>query len=319
MNARVQYLFLLLMVAGCTPDNISFLNPQGPIAAAQRWHFVLVSALVMLVVLPVLVLTPLVAWRYRRKNQKARYTPKWDFSMPVEFAIWGIPVAIVAVLVVLLWRSTAALDPYSPLEADKPPLRVQVVGLDWKWLFIYPDEHIATVGVLAFSADRPLALELTSDSVMQSFFIPALGGQIYAMAGMVTKLHLAAFSPGVFTGENTQFSGTGFHRQKFTAVAMHRDKFAAWVEKVRTNGISLDEATYRMLARKSTPERANEELGTAAMPRGVLYFTDVPSGLFATIVDKYRYGRASEETRDQVRKGAAPLSSVLVTGRETRQ
>ncbi|MFZ0256408.1 MAG: cytochrome ubiquinol oxidase subunit II [Gammaproteobacteria bacterium] len=311
----------LLLLAGCTSEHSSFLDPQGPVAAAQRWHLFEVVALVMIVVLPVLVLTPLIAWRYRRRNERSRYTPKWDFSWPLEVAIWGIPIAIVAVLAVLLWRSTHALDPYAPLRADTPPLRVQVVGLDWKWLFIYPEERIASVGELAFPADRPLALELTSDSVMQSFFIPALGSQIYAMAGMVTKLHLEADGPGRFEGENTQFNGMGFQKQKFAAVAMPPGDFKAWVKTVRANGIALDQAIYRKLARKSTPGKAYEELGTAAMPQDILYFNKVPSALFTTIVDKYRYGQADEANRQtRASTNDAALAALRpVTRQEARQ
>lgn len=291
--AKLLLALSLLVLTGCTSEHSSFLDPQGPIAAAQRWHLFEVVALVMVVVLPVLVLTPWIAWRYRRKNDRSRYAPKWNFSWPLEFAIWGVPVAIVTVLAVLLWRSTSALDPYAPLQGDTPPLRVQVVGLDWKWLFIYPDERIASVGELAFPADRPVALELTTDTVMQSFFIPALGSQIYAMAGMVTRLHLKADGPGRFKGENTQYSGKGFHEQKFTAVALTREDFEAWVEKVRADGVKLDDATYDKLARRSTTETAREDLGATAMPQGVLYFNETSPGLFATIVNRYRYGQGA--------------------------
>jgi cytochrome o ubiquinol oxidase subunit 2 len=319
--ARILFALPLLLLVGCTSENSSFLDPQGPIAAAQRWHLFEVLALLMIVVLPVLVLTPVIAWRYRRQNEKSRYAPKWDFSRPLEVAIWGVPVAIVVVMAVLLWRSTAALDPYQPLQADKPALRVQVVGLDWKWLFIYPDEHIASVGELAFPADRPLALELTTDSVMQSFFIPALGSQIYAMAGMVTKLHLQAYGPGRFHGENSQFNGKGFPRQKFTAVAMPADGFAAWVNTVRSEGISLDAATYGKLARKSTTETAREALDAAAMPPGVLYFNAVPPNLFVAIVNKYRYGQAqaSRQTGPATDAAATGDAPILATRQEAGQ
>ena len=296
MNRR-PFLLLCVVLSGCGSENLSFLDPEGPVAAAQREHFLQIIALVMIVVLPVLILTPLIAWRYRRTNAASRYTPNWTFSRPLEFVIWGVPIAIVTILGVLLWRNTQALDPYLPLPMDKPPLRVQVVGFDWKWLFIYPNEGIATVGELAFPADRPLALELTTDTVMQSFFIPALGSQIYAMAGMVTRLHLAARDPGLFKGENSQFNGTGFHKQKFTAVAMPPGDFTQWVGTVRSNGIALDEATYRVLVRRSTPEKAHEVLGTPAMPQNLLYFTNVTPGLFATIVEKYRDGRTEHAFR----------------------
>ncbi len=304
-SGRMLSAMLIPMLAGCTSDTLSFLDPQGPIAAAQRDHFFAVIGLLMIVVLPVLVLTPVFAWRYRRKNAKSRYTPKWNFSRPLEIAIWGVPVAVVAILAVLLVRSTAALDPYAAdAGGSAAAARSQVVGLDWKWLFIYPDQGIASVGELAFPADRPLALELTSDSVMQSFFIPALGSQIYAMAGMVTKLHLAAFAPGRFLGENSQFNGMGFQRQKFAAVALPPGDFANWVETVKASGIPLDRAMYRQLAEKSTPQSAYRRLGTAAMPRGVLYFNTAPAGLFGSIVDKYRYSASPAARR--IDKASAP-------------
>ncbi len=294
---RVLIALAVLLLAGCTSEHSSFLDPQGLVAAAQRRHLFEVIAVVMIVVLPVLVLTPLIAWRYRRRNARSRYTPKWDFSWPLEFAIWGVPIAIVAILGVLLWRSTQALDPFAPLQADKPPLRVQVVGLDWKWLFIYPDEHIASIGELAFPADRPLAMELTSDTVMQSFFIPALGSQIFAMAGMVTKLHLKAGGPGRFKGENAQFNGKGFQEQKFTAVAMAPDAFEDWVREARATGIPLNKANYDKLARRSTVDAARETLGATAMPQGILYFSGISSDLFATIVNRYRYGQTGQAAR----------------------
>ncbi len=293
------FTFLLLLLAGCTSEHSSFLAPQGPVAAAQRQHLFEVIALVMVAVLPVLVLTPVIAWRYRRRNERSQYAPKWDFSWPLEVAIWGVPVCVVAILGVLLWRSTQALDPYAPLQTGTPPLRVQVVGLDWKWLFIYPNEHIASVGELAFPADRSLALELTSDTVMQSFFIPALGSQIFAMAGMVTKLHLKADGPGRFKGENAQFNGKGFQEQKFTAVAMPPDAFENWVRKARAKGIPLNESNYDKLARRSTTETARETLGAGGLPDNVLYFNGVAPDLFATIVNKYRYGQPGQASRQE--------------------
>lgn len=277
-------------LAGCTSEHLTFLDPQGPVATAQFWHMMKVLGLLMIVVLPVLILTPVIAWRYRRRNDKARYEPRWGYSRPVEFLIWGIPISVVAIMAFFLWTSTHALDPYEPVQASGPPLRVQVVGLDWKWLFIYPDQGVASVGELAFPADRPLAFELTTDTVMQSFFVPALGSQIYAMAGMVTNLHLAADGPGRFHGVNTQFNGEGFPWQRFMAIGMTADAFEAWVARVRSNGVALDEANYDILARRSTIETAREDLGATAMPGGVIYFNSPARDLFATIVNRYRYG-----------------------------
>jgi cytochrome o ubiquinol oxidase subunit II len=273
--------------------HLSFLNPQGPVAAAQRFHFIRVFALTMVVVLPVLVLTPLFAWRYRYRNTSAPYQPLWSFSWPLEFVVWGIPFAIVIALAVWLWESAEALDPYSPLPSTQPPLRVQVVGYDWKWLFIYPDFKIATIGELAFPANRPLAIDLTSDTVMQSLLIPALGSQIYAMPGMVTRLHLQADNAGSFRGENTQYNGDGFYEQKFTATAMTPSDFQTWLNRVDANGIVLSTTAYAAIAQRSTLADVGKALGANQTQRAAIYFTAVPPGLFQKIVQSF-HGSSSD-------------------------
>jgi cytochrome o ubiquinol oxidase subunit II len=282
------YMILVFGLSGFSAEPSSFLHPYGPIAAAQRHLFLEVIGWMMIVVVPAFVLTPLFAWHYRRKNTGAKYTPQWDFSWLLELLIWGVPMAIVGVLAFLIWTKATALDPYAALPSSKPPLEIQVVGLDWKWLFIYPEQHIATVGMVAFPDDRPLRFSLTSDTVMQSFFIPALGSQIYAMAGMITKLNLIADRPGQLRGENTQFNGMGFQNQKFTASAMTPQNFANWVEGVRSAGRPLDAVTYHRLSQRSTTEAARAELGTDRMPASVIYFSPVGPYFFDDIVNKYR-------------------------------
>jgi cytochrome o ubiquinol oxidase subunit 2 len=249
---RLAITLVLLALVGCDETHLSFLDPQGPIAAQQRTHFLLILSLVMVVVLPVLVLTPLLIWRYRYGG-RATYRPKWEFSKAVEVVIWGVPVLIVGVLAVLLWRNTTDLDPWKAIAADEPPLRIQVVGYDWKWLFIYPDEGMAVVGELVVPSGRPLAFELTSDTVMQSFWIPALGSQIYAMGGgMVTRLHLMADDPGVFKGANTQYNGEGFHEQTFETRAVTPEGFEAWVAGARDEGVALDAKALSALEEEGT-------------------------------------------------------------------
>ncbi len=277
-----------LILAGCSAENISFMDPQGPIAAAQRRHLIKVTAITMIVVLPVLVLVPILLWRYRYSNRTAVYAPNWGFSSPLELLMWGVPFAIILVLSVLLWHSVHDLDPYKPIASRKPALEMQVVGFDWKWLFIYPEQRIASVGEMAFVADRPVSLRLTSDTVMQSFMISALGGQIYAMPGMVTWLELKANSPGQFEGENTQYSGSGFHAQKFRAVAMKDADFNAWVARIQQSGIALSHDVYRTLGRPSTAAQLRHALGAQTLPPGSVYFSDVPSDLFSSIIAKYR-------------------------------
>lgn len=266
--------------------SLSFLAPHGPIAAAQRVHFLEIVAMVLIVVAPVLVVTPWFAWRYRYGGS-ARYTPKWSFSWPLEIAIWGVPLAIVIVLALWLWQNAHALDPYVPLPSSQPPVRIEVVGYDWKWLFIYPDLGIASMGEVAFPAGRPLALELTSATVVQSLLISSLGSQIYAMPGRVTRLHLEANRPGQFQGENLQFNGDGYFEQHFLARALTPAAFDAWVERVRATGIPLSAAAYRTVARRTTLTDTRQALHVAHGELGAVYFDAVPRSLFDSIVRSF--------------------------------
>ena len=280
----------ILLISACSERRSSFLDPGGPIAAAQRAHLIEVVAWTMIAILPVFILVPMLLWRYRYKNRKARYTPNWEFSGWLDLVMWGVPFIIIAVLSTLLIRSTHALDPYKPIASEQPPLAVQVVGLDWKWLFVYPDLGIATVNELAIPTDTSVALDLTSDTVMQSFIVPALAGQIYVMAGMRTKLHVLADEPGTFEGENVQFTGVGFTDQKFETLAMSPEDFAAWSARVKKDGVVLDAATYGRLAAASTGRQAHETFGSAQMPDGVIYFGQVKPGLFDSIIHRYMQG-----------------------------
>ncbi|WP_342148176.1 COX aromatic rich motif-containing protein [Methylorubrum sp. SB2] len=244
-------LVALLPLGGCGVLDHGMLGAAGPVADQTRGLFLLVCAILIFVAAPVLLLTPIFAWHYRLSNTKSAYRPQWGFNWPLEGLIWIPPTIIVIVLAVFLWRDTHALDPYKPLASSHPPIEVQVVALDWKWLFIYPHEGVASVNELAFPADRPVRLSLTSDTVMQSFFVPRLAGQIYAMAGMTTQLNLAADAPGRFRGENTQFNGVGFQNQKFAVLAQSNDDHAAWIARARAGGRTLDPAAYATLAARS--------------------------------------------------------------------
>jgi cytochrome o ubiquinol oxidase subunit 2 len=271
----------------------SFMDPQGPIAAVQKVHLFRATVLILLAVVPVLVLVPLIAFRYRRRKEGgAIYRPKWDFSGPLEFVMWGVPVLIVALLSFYLWKATHRLDPYSDRFGEMPALNVQVVGLDWKWLFIYPDLGIASVGELGIPVKQQVAMTLTTDTVMQSFMIPALAGQIYAMPGMTTELHVVSDVAATMQGENTQYNGRGFTKQKFQTVAMSVEEFNEWVDKVRSNGIALNDETYRILAMRTDRDEVQAALGTAQMPDNALYFTLEDSNLFHSIVHRYHGNNA---------------------------
>jgi cytochrome o ubiquinol oxidase subunit 2 len=278
-GARASAALLAAAAAtGCEHDHSAILNPSGPVALGERNLLLLAAALMLLIVLPVIAMTVWFAWRFRASRPDAEdveYEPEWARSSRVELAMWLTPAVFVAALAVLVWRSSHALDPYRPLDSPQPPLVVQAVALDWKWLFIYPDEHIATVNELVFPQERPLSLRLTSDSVMNSLTIPGLAGQIYAMAGMETRLNLAADRQGDFIGRNMQYSGAGFPGQSFKVVTASPDDYAAWLARVRASPDRLDEARYRAL-------RAPQANAPTA------HFGSVEPGLFDKIIAAYR-------------------------------
>ncbi len=292
MNLRRLAIFVLaaacLELAGCSIGGSSFMAPRGSIAALQkRWFFE--SCLIMMIVVgPVLVLTPFFAWKYRHGRRKSAYTPDWGApSLGYEAAIWGPPIVIVGILTWLVVGPERAIDPSRPIS-DKPAEEVDVVALNWKWLFIYPQEGIATVGVLAFPTDRQLSLHLTSDSTMQSFFIPALGSQIYAMAGMVTRLHLAADRPVSVAGENTQYNGDGFANDRFRVEVTTPGDFRTFVSRVRAQGIPLDDRNYGILHQNGTVQDAHKRLNIVAGSADSVSFSSVPPEFFRKLVAHYK-------------------------------
>lgn len=285
---------LLLAACSSTSPHLSFLDPQGPIAAGQRLHFYRAMAvLLVFVALPVFVVTAGFLWRYRYGAKSAHYTPKWNYYGPLEIASWAGPVVIVVMLAVIVWRDTHKLDPYRPLTSSQPALRVQVIGYDWKWLFIYPDQGIASIGMLAMPVGRPLAMQLTSATVMQSLHIPALGSQIYAMGGMVTQLHLQADQPGRSLGDNNMYNGNGFAQQRFTAVAMAPEAFDAWVSQVRAHGMALNVQRLTLISQRNTRDELIAALGQSLPSDGNLYFSGASATLFAAVVHATMTGTAS--------------------------
>ena len=277
---------MLMMLTACAGStHLSFLDSQGPVADAQRSHFYWVLGIMaVLVAGPIFVLLPLIVWRYRYGNKTSRYTPRWEYSSLVEIMSWAGPIVIVLVLAFFVWRDAQRLDPYKPLPSEQAPLQVEVIGYDWKWLFIYPDQGIASIGTLALPTGRSVSLHMTSATVMQSFFIPALGSQIYAMGGMVTQLNLQASRPGASLGENTMYNGDGFHQQKFTARAMSPADFEAWLGKVRATGMPLDAKRLQLIAQRSTRSDLIAALAGAGSMDGDVYFTGVSRSLFPAVV-----------------------------------
>ncbi|RPF71783.1 COX aromatic rich motif-containing protein [Aurantiacibacter spongiae] len=264
-----------LLLTGCSLAKDGILFPAGRVAAIQHDHLVRTTLLVMIVIVPVFVMLPVVLWRYRLTRRDSTYRPDWDFAWPLEVFIWGVPFVIVGLLSFSLWHTTHRLDPYERLDpAGRDPLRIEVVGLDWKFLFIYPDENIASVNELVLPEGREVAFTLTADGPMMSFVVPRLGSQIYAMAGMETQLHLLTDELGDFRGMNTQFNGRHFHEQKFVVRVRDDEGYRDWIAANRA-GAPMTLAAYARLARPSTVARP-------------LHFGAVAPNLFDRIVAKYR-------------------------------
>lgn len=241
-------LFVALFAHGA---NIAVFDPKGPVAEEQRDLMGTAVLLMALVVIPVLVLAFTFAWKYRASRRQAKYAPDLDHNTKVVFAQWAIPAAVILVLAVVTWNATHALDPSKPIESTTKPITIQVVALQWKWLFIYPEQNIATVNFVQFPERTPISFELTADAPMNSFWIPQLGGQMYAMEGMVTKLHLMADAPGEFQGSSAEISGKGFAGMKFVAKSTAQSDFDAWVASVKQSGALLDLDAYNELAKPS--------------------------------------------------------------------
>ncbi|PLZ04306.1 ubiquinol oxidase subunit II [Burkholderia sp. WAC0059] len=269
---------LTLCLSGC---NMGVLDPKGSVGVAEKSLIATSTWAMLIVVIPVIVLTLLFAWRYRASNTSATYAPKWSHSTAIEVVVWTIPTLIIIFLGVLTWKTTHELDPYRPLESNVKPINVEVVALDWKWLFIYPDLGIATVNQVAMPVGTPVNFLITSDSVMNSFFIPQLGTQIYAMAGMQTRVHLVADEAGNYDGESANFSGRGFSDMKFKAIATSPDQFNAWVAKVKASQQSLSMDAYDSVAK---PSEKNP----------VQYFSSVDPKLFHNIIAKYNNGQVMD-------------------------
>jgi cytochrome o ubiquinol oxidase subunit II len=227
------------------------LDPQGPIAAAQRLLLINSTAIMLVVVGPVILATLAFAWWYRSSNTRAGRSPDESYEGRVEFVVWSIPALTVILLGGVIWIGSHQLDPRAPIPAQSDPLRVDVVSLDWKWLFIYPDQGVAALNQLVIPAGTPIEFRLTSATVMNAFFVPRLGSQIYTMGGMTTRLNLLADKPGEYPGFSTNFSGDGFSKMRFVVRSVPAGDFNAWLEQVRGSGSALDEAGYAALAKPS--------------------------------------------------------------------
>jgi cytochrome o ubiquinol oxidase subunit 2 len=247
-------LFAALLVPAAALGGCSegVLDPKGPIAAAGREILFNSLAIMLAIVVPTILATLGVAWWFRASNRRARYRPDFTYSGRLELLVWSIPAMTVLLVGGVAWIGAHDLDPRKPIASGVEPLRVQVVSLDWKWLFIYPDQGVASVNHLTVPVDTPVAFELTSSGVMNSFFVPQLGSQIYTMAGMVTRLHLQADHEGSYPGLSANYSGEGFADMRFTVDAVPPEAFAQWIDGARSAGPMLDAGTYAALAKPSS-------------------------------------------------------------------
>ena len=264
-------------------------DPAGTVAARERQIFLLAIGLSVIVVVPVFTMLGLFAWRYREGNKKADYQPEWSENTKLEAVWWGVPIAIIAVLATVVWFTTHELDPYRKIASDTPTLKVQVVALEWKWLFIYPDYDVATVNELRLPVDTPVHFTLAADAPMSAFWVPSLGSQIYAMNGMSSQLNLLATKTGTFKGYNTNINGEGYAKMNFDVPVMSKQDFAAWTKKAYASPHMLDETSYTELAKPSI----------ADAPKTYMLMTP---GLYDTIVMKYMAPKKPGTTTEEETK-----------------
>lgn len=266
--------FLAIAIWYLHRTNIPVLEPKGEIGIKERNLLLFALGLSSIVVIPVFILLFSFAWRYREGNTKAKYSPDLDHSRIAETVWWVIPSILITILSVVTWNSSHALDPFKPIASNTPPLTIQVVALDWKWLFIYPNQRIASVNLVQFPLNTPINFEITSDSVMNSFWIPQLGSQIYAMPGMSTQVHLMANQVGSFNGVSANISGNGFAGMDFVARSSSMADFKNWERSLQRSPNHLSNESYTQLARPSTYSP-------------VSYYSHEPANLYDKILMKY--------------------------------
>ncbi|WP_239615754.1 ubiquinol oxidase subunit II [Cohnella mopanensis] len=287
LTAVLSLFAMTILMAGCS-DKVVVLNPKGEIGKHQLDLIIISTVLCLVIIVPVLILTFYIVWKYRHNSKKAtKYEPEWEHSTKLETIWWSIPIVIIAILAAVTIKYTHMLEPSKPLEHEAKPIVIQVTSLDWKWLFQYPDQGIATVNYIQFPDNVPVEFQLTSDAPMNSFWIPQLGGQIYTMSGMAMKLHLIAEEPGDYMGMGANFSGRDFGKMEFTAKATSQAEFDAWVQQVKDSSPALTTEGYEQLAIPGVSE--------------VETFSSIPEGLFNKIVNKYgahNHGSGSAEHTD---------------------
>jgi len=258
-------------------ENALLTHPKGIIARSELKLIAVNYLLMFIIIIPTFILLFVVAWKYHAKNSKAKYDPEHSYGVFGELLLWMIPSVIIAVMIVITWKAAHELDPYRPLTSEVKPLPIQVVALDWKWLFIYPEQGIATLNFVQFPAGTPIHFALAADSSpMNSFWIPQLSGQIYAMTGMTTQLHIMADEPGVYTGRAAEINGEGFADMTFLVKSISQSDFDSWIADVKQSPLQLTDSIYNELAKPS-------------MNHPIMFYSHVEEDLFNKIVMKYMH------------------------------
>ena len=260
LQTKLRYVFFALVIVSTLTflsylffsNDLALLQPSGQVAEQQKNLLIFAFILSMFVILPVFFLAAFIAIKYRETNKNAKYSPGLLGNNLAESVWWGIPIIIILILSVVTYKTSHLLDPFKPLESAGEPLEVEVVALQWKWMFIYPEQNVATVNYLHIPKDRPINFSITSDAPMNSFWIPKLGGQIYAMSGMVTKLHLEADETGTFKGYSSNLSGEGFSDMNFDVVTTTQNEFSEWINSVQSTSELIDRDKYSEIAQPST-------------------------------------------------------------------
>jgi cytochrome o ubiquinol oxidase subunit 2 len=296
-------LLVLALVAAPGVCFAGVLDPAGPIGAQQKVILRDAVTIMLAIVIPVILATLAFAWWFRASNTRAKYLPDWSFSGRLEVLTWSIPLMVVLFLGGIAWIGSHDLDPAKPIASPTPPLEVEVVSMDWKWLFIYPAHGVASVNQLVMPVGVPVHFRLTSSSVMNSFFVPRLGSQIYTMAGMTTQLYLQADQPGVFPGLSAQYSGAGFSKMRFDAVAVPPAQFADWIAQTRAKGGALDVAAYTELVK---PSQGNP----------VATYGAVAPGLFDTALALAAPGSMAANAQVAMTQPGAPHSGMTRSGQK---
>ncbi|MGE0198185.1 MAG: ubiquinol oxidase subunit II [Simkaniaceae bacterium] len=267
--------FIALTLYYGATRNVPILEPKGLIAAKER-ELIITSALLMLiVVIPVFILTWIFAWKYRDENKGSKHAPDWEHNSIAECCWWGVPLIIIIILGVLVWRTSHSLNPFQPITNDKKPIEIQAVALQWKWLFIYPEYDVATVNFVQFPEGTPINFVISADAPMNSFWIPQLAGQIYAMPAMRSKLYVLAHKTGDYEGRSSNFSGTGFSGMRFITRVSTEEDFMRWIESAQSSPQRLDFHRY------------NEQLVPPSSDDPVSVYTLTEANLFQQILDKY--------------------------------